>query len=114
MDFKQNIAAVESGATVLGIEFGSTRIKAVLINADFQTIASGSYTWENDLKNGIWTYALPSVWTGVQTCYAHLAADVQSRYHVPIEKIGAIGISAMMHGYLPFDREGKQLAEFRT
>lgn len=114
MDFKQNIAAVESGATVLGIEFGSTRIKAVLINADFQTIASGSYTWENDLKNGIWTYALPSVWTGVQTCYAHLDADVQSRYHVPIEKIGAIGISAMMHGYLPFDREGKQLAEFRT
>ena len=114
MDFKQNAAAIESGASILGIELGSTRIKAVLINTDFETIASGSYTWENELKDGIWTYALATVWTGVQTCYAQLAADVQTRYHVPLTKIGAIGISAMMHGYLPFDREGKQLAEFRT
>ena len=114
MDFKQNAAAIESGASILGIELGSTRIKAVLINTDFETIASGSYTWENELKDGIWTYALATVWTGVQTCYAQLAADVQTRYHVPLTKIGAIGISAMMHGYLPFDGEGKQLAEFRT
>lgn len=114
MDFKQNAATIESGTAVLGIELGSTRIKAVLINADFETIASGSYTWENALKDGVWTYALADVWTGVQACYAALADDVQRCYHVPLEKIGAIGISAMMHGYLPFDRNGTQLAEFRT
>ena len=114
MDFKQNVTAIENGTAVLGIEFGSTRIKSVLINAEYETIASGSYAWENDLRDGIWTYALESVWVGAQACYAQLAADVRNRYHVPLTRLGAIGISAMMHGYLPFDQAGKQLAEFRT
>ena len=114
MDFKQNAAAIAQGETVLGIELGSTRIKAVLINRDFETIASGSCTWENELKDGVWTYALSSVWTGVQTCYAALSADVESHYQMALERIGAIGISAMMHGYLPFDSGGTQLVEFRT
>ncbi len=105
---------IEQGRTALGIELGSTRIKAVLIGADHGPIASGDSEWENRLENGIWTYHLDDVWSGIQAAYAALKAQVRERYAVSLTRPGAIGISAMMHGYLPFDREGRQLAEFRT
>jgi sugar (pentulose or hexulose) kinase len=100
--------------TALGIELGSTRIKAVLIGEDYTTLASGSETWENRLENGIWTYHLDEVWRGIQNAIKKLFNDYRSRYGVPLSTIGAIGISAMMHGYLPFDKDGKQLVPFRT
>ncbi len=100
--------------TVLGIELGSTRIKAVLIDESFVPVASGDFEWENQLVNGVWTYSMDAVHTGLQTCFANLKADVRARYGVELDSVGAIGVSAMMHGYLPFDRDGKQLAEFRT
>ena len=100
--------------TVLGIELGSTRIKAVLLDEHHLPIASGDYEWENQLVDGIWTYSLEAVHTGLQSCFAGLKADVKSRYGKELDTVGAIGVSAMMHGYLPFDSEGKQLAEFRT
>lgn len=105
---------LESGRTSLGVEFGSTRIKAVLIGADCQVLASGEYSWENRLENGVWTYPLSEVWQGLQASYAQLKAQVQSEYGVTLKTVGSIGISAMMHGYLPFDGEGNQLTEFRT
>lgn len=100
--------------TSLGIELGSTRIKAVLIDEKHVPIASGSYDWENQLVDGIWTYSMDAVRTGIQSCFANLKADVNKRFGVKLTKVGAIGVSAMMHGYLPFDRDGNQLAEFRT
>ena len=100
--------------TVLGIELGSTRIKAVLIDDKHLPVASGDYEWENQLVDGIWTYSMDAVHTGIQTCFAKLRADVKAKYGTELECVGAIGVSAMMHGYLPFDKEGKQLAEFRT
>ena len=100
--------------TALGIELGSTRIKAVLIDDKHLPIASGDYEWENQLVNGIWTYSMDTVHTGVQTCFASLNADVKAKYGVELTTVGAIGVSAMMHGYLPFDKDGRQLAEFRT
>lgn len=100
--------------TVLGIELGSTRIKAVLLDKDFQIIANGNYDWENRFVNGVWTYSLDKVHEGIQSCYADLAKDVMNKYNVPLTTVGAIGISGMMHGYLAFDKEGNQLAEFRT
>ena len=100
--------------TALGIELGSTRIKAVLIDENHLPIASGDYEWENQLVNGIWTYSMDAVHTGIQTCFANLKADVRSTYGVELSTVGAIGVSAMMHGYLPFDAAGRQLAEFRT
>lgn len=100
--------------TALGIELGSTRIKAVLIDENHIPVASGSYEWENQLVNGIWTYSMDAVHTGVQTCYARLKADVLAKLGIPLTEVGAIGVSAMMHGYLPFDKDGTQLAEFRT
>ncbi|GHV02531.1 ATPase [Spirochaetia bacterium] len=103
-----------SEKTSLGIELGSTRIKAVLIGEDYATLASGSETWENLLEDGLWTYHLDDVWQGLQNAVQKLSADFQSRYGKPLSNIGAIGISAMMHGYLAFDRDGKQLAPFRT
>ncbi|MCS6773937.1 MAG: FGGY-family carbohydrate kinase [Thermoflexales bacterium] len=106
--------AILAGRTALGIELGSTRIKAVLIGSDFAPLASGAHEWENRYENGIWTYHLDDVWSGLQSCYAALKADVQARYGVPLRTVGALGISAMMHGYLPFDREGNLLAPFRT
>lgn len=106
--------AIAAGQTALGVEFGSTRIKAVLAGADGTPLASGSHEWENRFENGVWTYHLEDVWTGLQDAYRQLAADVSSRYGTPLNKIGAIGFSAMMHGYLPFDKDGKQLAPFRT
>lgn len=100
--------------TVLGIEFGSTRIKAVLIDQDHIPVASGSYSWENQLVDGIWTYAMEDIHKGLQSCYADLARDVKEKYGEELRSVGAIGVSGMMHGYLPFDKEGNQLAEFRT
>ena len=100
--------------TYLGIELGSTRIKAVLIGLDHQQLASGSHTWENRLENGLWTYALDDIWTGIRDCYAKLCDDVRDQYGMQLETVGAIGISAMMHGYMAFDREGALLVPFRT
>ena len=100
--------------TSLGIEFGSTRIKAVLIDQNHMPIASGAYDWENQLVNGIWTYSMDMIIKGLQTCYAALKTDVKEKLGVELTTVGAIGVSAMMHGYLPFDKEGNQLAEFRT
>ncbi len=106
--------AIESGKTVLGIEFGSTRIKAVLIGEDHKPIASGSHEWENRHENGIWTYSLEDVWTGLQESYRNLSKEFLEKYNTPLVTIGAIGFSAMMHGYMAFDKDGKQLVPFRT
>ncbi len=105
---------IEAGKAVLGIEFGSTRIKAVLIGEDRAPIASGSHDWENSLVNGIWTYSLDDIWSGLQDCYAQLAKDVKTRYDAEITSLGAIGFSAMMHGYMAFDKDGELLVPFRT
>ncbi len=102
------------GKAVLGIEFGSTRIKAILIDADHNPIAQGNHEWENQLVNGMWTYSLDAIWHGLQDCYSQLCADVRQRYGCEIESLAAIGISAMMHGYMPFDKQGSMLAAFRT
>lgn len=106
--------AIESGKTALGIEFGSTRIKAVLIGEDHRPIASGSHEWENRYENGIWTYHLDDVWTGLQESYRALCKEVFEKYNVPLKTIGSIGLSAMMHGYMPFDQDGNLLVPFRT
>ena len=100
--------------TVLGIELGSTRIKAVLIDERHLPIAQGDHEWENQLVNGIWTYSMEAIHSGLQDCFARLKADVKKKYGVELTTVGAIGVSAMMHGYLPFDKDGRQLAEFRT
>ncbi len=100
--------------TVLGIELGSTRIKAVLIDEKHVPVASGEFEWENRFVNGIWTYPMDMIKNGLQTCFANLKADVKAKFDADLTTVGAIGVSAMMHGYLPFDKEGKQLAEFRT
>jgi sugar (pentulose or hexulose) kinase len=100
--------------TSLGIELGSTRIKAVLIDDQFTPIASGSHDWENRLEDGIWTYHLDDVWTGLQSSFRNLTLDVKKRYNLELTSVGAIGISAMMHGYLVFDKNGDQLVPFRT
>ncbi len=106
--------AIKSGKTVLGIEFGSTRIKAVLIGEDHKPIASGSYEWENKHENGVWTYSIEDVWTGLQESYRNLCKEVTEKYGSPLKTIGAIGFSGMMHGYMAFDKNGKLLAPFRT
>ena len=100
--------------TALGIELGSTRIKAVLIDENHIPVASGAHEWENQLEDGIWTYSMEAVTTGVQDCYAKLKQDVLEKYGITLTEVGAIGVSAMMHGYLPFDKDGNQLAAFRT
>ncbi|MBQ3870160.1 MAG: ATPase [Clostridia bacterium] len=100
--------------TSLGIELGSTRIKAVLIDENHVPVASGSYEWENSLVNGIWTYSLDEVHTGFRSCYADLCRDLKEKYGLRLTNVGAIGVSAMMHGYLPFDKDWRQLCEFRT
>jgi sugar (pentulose or hexulose) kinase len=106
--------AIESGKTVLGIEFGSTRIKAVLIGEDHKPIASGSHEWENKHENGVWTYSLEDVWTGLQESYRNLCKEVSEKYGNPLTTIGAIGFSGMMHGYVAFDKDGNLLVPFRT
>ena len=105
---------IESGNTALGIEFGSTRIKAVLTDGTTAPIAQGSYEWENRLENGIWTYSLEDIWKGLKDCYADLAVDVKKQYGLTLKKVGAMGVSAMMHGYMAFDADGKLLVPFRT
>lgn len=106
--------AILEGKTALGIEFGSTRIKAVLVGEDNTPLASGSHEWENRLDNGIWTYTLDDIWSGLQDCYRDMAEDVKKQYGVTLTKIGALGFSAMMHGYMAFDEKGELLVPFRT
>lgn len=105
---------IEAGKAILGIELGSTRIKAVLIDTDNKPIVQGSHTWENQLVNGLWTYSDEAIWKGLQDCYADLRHEVAAQYGIEIESLAAIGISAMMHGYLPFGVQGNMLVPFRT
>ena len=105
---------IENGRTALGIEFGSTRIKAVLVGEDNTPIASGSHDWENRLENGVWTYHLDDIWKGLQDSYTKMAADVKEQYDVTLTTVGAIGFSAMMHGYMAFDAQDELLVPFRT
>ncbi len=105
---------IQENRAILGIELGSTRIKAVLIGEHNEPIASGGFAWENKLIDGVWTYSLEDVWQGMQQCYQSLVADVKKKYDTEIKSLAAIGISGMMHGYLVFDKDGNQLAPFRT
>ncbi len=105
---------VKAGKAILGIEFGSSRIKAALIAPDGLGLASGSYAWENQLKDGVWTYDLAEVEKGLAGCYASLVEDVKARYQVELEGFAALGISGMMHGYITLDQDGRLLVPFRT
>lgn len=105
---------IQSGQAVLGIELGSTRIKASLIAVDSTPLASGSHAWENQLEQGVWTYAMDDVWRGLSACFASLLADVRARYAVPLTSVAALGVSGMMHGYVALDGEGELLVPFRT
>ena len=111
MSAKETIIA---GKAILGIEFGSTRIKAVLIDESNKPIAQGCHEWENSLVDGLWTYSIEEIWYGLPDCYANLVKDVKEQYDCVIEHLSAIGISAMMHGYMAFDENGKILVPFRT
>lgn len=106
--------AILEGQTVLGLELGSTRIKAVLIDGNHKPIAFGGYVWENRLENGFWTYHIDDIWRGIRECYADLAKNVRDTYGVTLTKVGAMGFSAMMHGYMAFDKNGTLLVPFRT
>lgn len=114
MSLEANRSTVVNGKAVLGIELGSTRIKAVLVNEKNQPIASGSHEWENQLVNNIWTYSEEAIWAGIQDSYQDMVRDVKEKYGVPVKKLAAIGFSAMMHGYMPFNAEGELLVPFRT
>ena len=105
---------IEAGKAVMGIEFGSTRIKAILIDDGYQVIAQGAHDWENKLVDGIWSYSMEDIEAGIRDAYAKCAADVEAKYGVKLEKLAALGISGMMHGYLPFDEKGRLLVPFRT
>ncbi|MCA0296790.1 MAG: ATPase [Actinobacteria bacterium] len=107
-------AAIAEGRTALGIEFGSTRIKAVLTGAGNVPVATGGHDWENQFVDRIWTYSLDAVWAGLREAFASLAADVRAKYDVELQTVGALGVSAMMHGYLAFDASGELLVPFRT
>ena len=111
---RKNVELIAAGKAILGIEFGSTRIKASLIAPDSLPLASGSYGWENHLKDGIWTYDLDEVWKGVAGCYASLVQDVRAKYSIELKSFAAMGLSGMMHGYIVVDKDGKLLAPFRT
>lgn len=111
MDAKR---AILDGKTALGIELGSTRIKGVLIDLEGRVLAVGIHDWENSLIDNIWTYSLEEIHTGVQSCYGSLRENVKDRYGITLQNIGSIGVSAMMHGYMTLDKEGKQLAPFQT
>ena len=111
MNAKESIV---NGKAALGIEFGSTRIKAVLVDENCKALAVGSYQWENQLVDGVWTYSLEAIHTGLQACYKALAEKVQGQYGVPLKKLASLGISAMMHGYMAFDAQGELLVPFRT
>lgn len=114
LDAKVTKDKIIQGRTALGIEFGSTRIKAVLADEENQVIAIGNYDWENQLEDNIWTYSLDSIWKGLQGCYADLIANVKKDFDTDVETIGAIGFSGMMHGYMAFDAKGELLVPFRT
>ena len=106
--------AIRNGRTFLGIEFGSTRIKAVLVDESHDPIAMGTHDWENRLENNIWTYSLDDIWSGLQGCYRSLAEDVKNKYGESLTSIGSIGFSGMMHGYMAFNQAGELLVPFRT
>ncbi len=114
MEHKAIAAAIAEGRTALGLELGSTRIKAVLIGPSHQPIAAGAFDWENRLEDGLWTYRLEDAWRGLQAAYQQLSQEVWEKYGEKLRTLGAVGVSAMMHGYLPFDKEGRQLCAFRT
>ena len=105
---------IQQGKAILGIEFGSTRIKAVLIDGENKPIAQGSHEWENQLVDGLWTYSTEAIWYGLQDCYADLRKNVLAEYDIEIEELAAIGISAMMHGYMAFNDQQNILVPFRT
>ena len=107
-------AAIEGGRARLGVEFGSTRIKAVLIDEAGTPIAQGAHDWENQLVNNIWTYDLKDVITGLQDCYADMLRDVKAKYGCGVKKLAAMGFSAMMHGYIVFNEKDELLVPFRT
>lgn len=111
---EQTRNAIKNGQTTLGIELGSTRIKAVLIDKNNATIAQGSHEWENQLENGIWTYALDDIWSGLQKSYQDLVKNIKNEYDVVLETVESIGLSAMMHGYMAFDKSANLLVPFRT
>ena len=110
----KNAEWIEQGQAVIGIEMGSTRIKAVLIGPDHAPLASGGFGWENTLADGVWTYSLDDVWAGLRACFADLQGNVHARYGVTLRRAKALGISGMMHGYLVFDAEDRLLTPFRT
>ena len=114
MGLNETKTAILENRTALGIEFGSTRIKAVLVDDKNQPIASGAYEWENQYVDGIWTYSLEEIWKGLQGSYQDMAEDVQKKYGVELTSVGAFGVSAMMHGYMPFNKEGELMVPFRT
>ena len=111
MDVKEMIMA---GKTALGIELGSTRIKGVLIDFSGNVLAVGIHDWENSFVDNIWTYSLEDIWSGVQACYQDLSGNVKRQYGAEIKSLAAIGVSAMMHGYMAFDQEDNLLTPFRT
>ena len=107
-------STIETGKAILGIELGSTRIKAVLIDQENKPIAQGNHTWENQLVDELWTYSIEAIWSGLQDCYADLRSNVKNLYGIEIENLAAIGVSAMMHGYMPFNAKEEILVPFRT
>ena len=111
MDYSRLIA---DGQAVMGLEFGSTRIKAVLVDSDYNVIAQGDHEWENRFEDGYWTYSLDDIITGLQDCIRALRADVKEKYGIELETMKAMGFSAMMHGYMAFDKEMNLLVPFRT
>ncbi len=111
---KDIVEEIDWGQTALGIEFGSTRIKVALIGTNHVPIASGSHSWENRYDDGVWTYSLDDVWTGLQAAYQSLSDELFETCGVPLQTVGAIGFSGMMHGYMAFDADGNLLVPFRT
>ncbi len=105
---------IDEGKSYLGIELGSTRIKAVLIDESGEVLASGGHSWENKFENGYWTYALDDVWNGISNCVDKLYKDIENKYQTTLKSVSHLGVSAMMHGYLAFDQNDKLLAPFRT
>ncbi|MBW3087572.1 FGGY-family carbohydrate kinase [Bifidobacterium sp. 82T24] len=114
MDISGIVEKIRAGKTSLGIEFGSTRIKAVLIDDNYKTIASGDYQWASHLEDGLWSYSVEEIWKGLQSAYGAMAWDVNQAYGIELTRVGHIGFSAMMHGYLAFDKNGELLVPFRT